>query len=117
MPWTRWSRAWPESTLTDVVVYLPAILVPLALLLAYAAGNAIFRSPYGGVALAAVQLANLGLARREDNLAGTGFFETVTQPQAASHLLLVPAIVALAFAFLRDGGGVVLLCLVRRAWA
>ena len=32
----------------DVVVYLPAILVPLALLLAYAAGNAVFRSPYGG---------------------------------------------------------------------
>jgi hypothetical protein len=95
----------------DVVVYLPAILVPLALLLAYAAGNAVFRSPYGGLALAAVQLANLGLARREENLAGTGFFETVTQPQAASHLLLVPAIVALAFAFLRDGGGVALLCL------
>ena len=96
---------------TDVVLYLPAILVPLALLLAYAAGSAVFRSPYGGVALAAVQAANLGLARREENLAGTGFFETITQPQAASHLLLVPAVLALAFAFLRDGGGVVLLCL------
>ena len=96
---------------TDVVVYLPSTLVPLALLLAYAAGNAVFRSPYGGVALVAVQLANLGLAQRDSNVAGTGFFETVTQPQAASHLLLVPAIVALAFAFLRDGGGVVLLCL------
>jgi hypothetical protein len=96
---------------TDVLLYLPAILVPLALLLAYAAGNVVFRSPYGGVALAAVQVANVGLARRGDNLAGTGFFETTTQPQAASHLLLIPAIVALAFAFLRDGGGVALLCL------
>ena len=96
---------------TDVVLYLPAILVPLALLLAYAVGNVVFRSPYGGVALAAVQLANLGLARREENLSGTGFFETITQPQAASHLLLVPAVVALAFGFLRDGGGVVFLCL------
>jgi len=95
----------------DVLLYLPAILVPLALLLAYAAGNVVFRSPYGGVALAAVQVANVGLARRGDNLAGTGFFETTTQPQAASHLLLIPAIVALAFAFLRDGGGVALLCL------
>ena len=107
----RSSRASPESTSTDVLLYLPAILVPLALLLAYAAGNAVFRSLYGGVALAAVQVANFGLARREDNLAGTGFFETTTQPQAASHLLLVPAIVALAFAFLRDGGGIALLCL------
>ena len=60
---------------TDVLLYLPAILVPLALLLAYAAGNVVFRSPYGGVALAAVQVANVGLARRGDNLAGTGFFE------------------------------------------
>ena len=43
---------------TDVLLYLPAILVPLALLLAYAAGNVVFRSLYGGVALAAVQVAN-----------------------------------------------------------
>jgi hypothetical protein len=96
---------------TEVVVFLPSILVPVALLLAYAAGNAVFRSPYGGVSLAAVQVANLGLASRKHTLAGTGFFETLTQPQAASHLLFVPAIVALAFAFLRDGEGVVLLCL------
>jgi hypothetical protein len=93
-----------------VLVYLPAILVPLALVLAYAAGNAVFRSPYGGLALAAVQVANLGLVRHADTVGGTGFFETTTQPQAASQLLLVPALVALVFAFLRDGGGVVLLC-------
>jgi hypothetical protein len=96
---------------TQALLYLPALLVPLALLLAYAAGNAVFRSPFGGIALAAVQMANLGLARREENRAGTGFFETITQPQAASHLLLVTALVALAFAFAVDGGGVVLLCL------
>jgi hypothetical protein len=95
---------------TDVVLYLPAILVPLAILLAYAAGNAVFRSPYGGVALAAVQVANLGFASRRHTVVGTGFFETLAQPQAASHLLFVPAVVALAFAFLRDGGGVTLLC-------
>jgi hypothetical protein len=99
------------ADVTDVVLYLPAILVPLAVLLAYAAGNAIFRSPFGGVALAAVQVANLGLASRKHTLVGTGFFETLTQPQAASHLLFIPAVVALAFAFLRDGEGVALLCL------
>jgi hypothetical protein len=102
---------------TEVMLNLPALLVPLALLLAYAAGNAVFRSPFGGVALAAVQLANLGLARREQNLAGTGLFETITQPQAASHLLLVPALVALAFAFVVDGGGIVLLCLAAASMA
>jgi hypothetical protein len=96
---------------TEVLVYLPAVLVPLALLLAYAAGNAVFRSAYGGVSLAAVQVANLGLASRKHTLVGTGFFETLTQPQAASHLLFIPAVVALAFAFLRGGGGVALLCL------
>jgi len=93
----------------DVLLYLPSILVPLALLLAYAAGNAVFRSPLGGVALAAVQAAAQGFVRQGD-LGGTGFFETTTQPQAASHLLLIPALIALAFAFLRDGGGAVLLC-------
>lgn len=96
---------------TDVLLYLPAVLVPLALLLAYAAGAAVFRSPYGGAALAALQLANLGFAQNQQNRAGTGFFETVSQPQAASHLLFIPAVVALAIAFVRDGGGVVLLCL------
>ena len=96
---------------TQVVLYLPAVLVPLALLLAYAAGAAVFRSPFGGVALAAVQLANLGLARQEANLAGTGFFETLSQPQAASQLLLASAALALAFTFAVEGGGIVLLCL------
>jgi hypothetical protein len=96
---------------TQVLLYLPAVLLSLALLLAYAAGVAVFRSPYGGVALAAVQLANFGLVRQEENLAGLGFFETISQPQAASYLLLTPATIALGFAFVVDGGGPTLLCL------
>jgi hypothetical protein len=96
---------------TQVLLYLPAVLVPLALLLAYAAGRTVFRSPYGGVALAALQLANFGLVREQESIAGLGFFETISQPQAASQLLLVPAAVALGFAFVVDGGGVTLLCL------
>jgi hypothetical protein len=96
---------------TQVLLYLPAVLVPLALLLAYAAGAAVFRSPHGGVAFAAVQLANLGLARQEQNLAGLGYFETISQPQAASLLLLTTAVIALGFSFVVDGGGPTLLCL------
>jgi hypothetical protein len=96
---------------TQVLLYLPAVLVPLALLLAYAAGAAVFRSPYGGVALAAMQLANLGLARQEENASGTGFFETISQPQGASYLLLTTATIALGFAFVVEGGGPILLCL------
>ena len=102
---------------TDVVLYLPAVLVPLALLLAYAAGAAVFRSPVGGLALAALQVANLGFARREDNLAGTGLFETISQPQAASYLLLTTAVLTLAFAFVVEGGGVVLVCLAAASLA
>jgi hypothetical protein len=96
---------------TQVLLYLPAVLVPLALLLAYAAGVAVFRSPYGGVALAALQLSNFGLVQQQHNQAGVGFFETISQPQAASQLLLVPATIALGFALVVDGGGTTLLCL------
>jgi hypothetical protein len=99
------------ADVTAVLLYLPAILVPLALLLAYAAGTAVFRSPYGGAALAAVQLANLGFAQNQENLAGNGFFETLSQPQAASTLLFTAAIVALGFAFVVEGGASMLLCL------
>jgi hypothetical protein len=90
----------------DVLVYLPAILVPLALVLAYGAGSTVFRSRAGGLALVAVQAAHYGFVRPEGNLAGTGLFETDAQPQAASHLLLATAVVALLFAFVCEGGWV-----------
>lgn len=102
---------------TDVLVYLPAILVPLAFVLAYAAGSAVFRSPAGGLALVAAQVAYFGFHRRDGNLAGTGFFELVSQPQAASHLLLATAVLALAFAFMSEGGAVLLVALGSAALA
>lgn len=92
---------------TDVIVFLPAILVPLAFVLAYAAGEAVFRTWAGGAALVAVYGVQL-FSRREGSLDGTGFFELLSQPREASRALLVPAIVALAFAFVVDGGRMML---------
>jgi hypothetical protein len=92
----------------DVLVYLPAILVPLALLLAYGAGSAVFGSWAGGLALVAAQAAHFGFYWRGGNLSGTGFFENLAQPQAASHLLLTTAALALVFAFVTDGGWILL---------
>jgi hypothetical protein len=101
----------------DVLLYLPAVLVPLALVLAYAAGSAVFGSPAGGLALVAVQVAQVGLSRQDELFEVTGLFETLSQPQAASRLLLAPAVLALAFAFLAEGDRVLLACLVAAALA
>jgi hypothetical protein len=101
----------------DVVLYLPAILVPLALLLAYAAGSAVFRSPAGSLALVAAQAAQVGLSRRDAFFEGTGLYETLSQPQAASRLLLAPAMIALAFTFVVEGGWIPLASLGTAAFA
>src|SRR5919198_4120668 len=92
----------------DVFIYLPAILVPLAFILAYAAGSAVFRSPAGGVAFVAAQGAHAGFSRRDMFFEGTGLFETLSQPQAASRLLVTPALVALAFTYMVEGGWILL---------
>jgi len=80
----------------DAALYLPAVLVPLALLLAYAAGTSVFRRPAGGAALVVAQIAYLALAGRGGRSA-TGAFELLTLPPTTSRVLLAPAILALAF--------------------
>ncbi len=80
-----------------VLLYLPAVLVPLALLLAYAAGAALFRSWAGGVAAAAGQLALVAFARD-----GVGWLQFLAQPGGAARLLLVPGLLALVFAYLTE---------------
>jgi len=84
---------------TLVVLYLPAILAPLAVLLAQAAGTALFRCWAGGIAVAAGQLALFAFARE-----GTGWLQFLAQPGGAARLLLIPALLALIFAFVADGG-------------
>jgi hypothetical protein len=87
----------------DIVLYLPAILVPLALLLAYGAGVAVFRSWAGGLALVAAQVAQLGFAAGGAR-AGTGAFELLSLPPTAGRALFAPAMLALAFAYAVEGG-------------
>ena len=101
----------------DAVMYLPAVLVPLALVLAYGAGAAVFRSWAGGLAVAAVLAAQVGFSRRDSGLEGTGLFELLSTPQAAGRMLLAPAMLALAFAFVVEGGWIVLASLGAAALA
>jgi hypothetical protein len=84
---------------TLVVLYLPAILAPLAVLLAYAAGTALFRSWAGGVAAALGQLALVAFAGD-----GTGRLQFLAQPGGAARLLLISALLALLFAYIAEGG-------------
>ena len=80
----------------DVALYLPAILVPLAVILAYGAGTAVFRRPAGGVALVVAQVAQLALSGTGAR-SGTGVFEILASPPTTSRVLLTPAVLALAF--------------------
>jgi hypothetical protein len=80
------------------LLHLPAILTPLAVVLAYAAGAALFRSPGGGVATAAAQVGLLGFSR-----SGTGSFDFMALPSTVSRALIAPALLALVFSFV--GGG------------
>ena len=94
-----------------VVLYLPAILVPLALLLAYGAGAAIFRSWAGGVAAATGQLALFAFARD-----GVGWLQFLAQPGGAARLLLIPGVLALAFGYLEERSRAVLASLAASAF-
>jgi len=78
--------------------HLPAILTPLALVLAYAAGAALFRSWGGGIATAAAQAGLLGFSR-----AGTGSFDFLALPPTVARALLAPALLALVFSLAAGG--------------
>jgi hypothetical protein len=85
----------------SVVGMLPAVLTPLAFVMIYAAGAALFRSRWGGIAVLAGQLAIFGLPLR--GRPGLGIFETISGPAHFALLVLVPAVFALVFAFVEDG--------------
>jgi hypothetical protein len=80
-----------------VVQHVAAPLTPLAVLVAYGAGAALFRSWGGGVAVALAQVAQLGFAR-----AGTGSFGFLALPASAARMLLFPALLALFVAATRS---------------
>jgi len=79
-------------------LFLPAILTPLALIVAYGAGQALFGAWAGGVATAAAQAAVIAFSRE-----GVGALQFLAQPGAAARLLLVPALLGLVFAFATTG--------------
>jgi hypothetical protein len=81
-----------------VVQHLGGVLVPLALLLAYAAGRELFGPGPGGLLTAVGQAAAVALPR-----GGTGAYAALAAPAVASLLLAVPALLALVFAYLADG--------------
>jgi hypothetical protein len=95
-----------------VVLHLSAILTPLALVVAYAAGAALFASAAGGVSAAVAQAALVGFQRD-----GTGSFELTALPSSAARLLLVPVVLALAFAVIRGAPRVRYLTLAMAALA
>jgi hypothetical protein len=79
-------------------LFLPAILTPLALIVAYGAGQALFGTWAGGVATAAAQAAVVVFSREV-----VGALQFLAQPGAAARLLLVPALFGLAFGFATTG--------------
>ena len=73
----------------DVVLHEAAILVPLAFVLAFEAGRALFDSVWGGVAVLAGQVAITGLAPGDG-----GAYDSIALPATSARQLLVPSIVA-----------------------
>jgi hypothetical protein len=91
---------------TDVVLHLSAVLTPLALVLAYAAGAALFGSRVGGVATALAQVGVVQLAGEH-----VSSIKLLSLPVAASLLLVVPALLALVFSFVASGERRILLAI------
>jgi hypothetical protein len=83
----------------DAVIRTGPVLTPLFVLVAYAAGAALFRSWAGGVAVAA---GATGIAVLTGE--GLGALEVLSDPEGAARHLLFPALLALVFWYVRDGG-------------
>src|ERR687895_233129 len=74
-----------------VVMHEPTVLAPIAFLVAYEAGYALFRSRAGAAAVLLAQVALIGLAP-----AGGGAYVSLALPGTGARQLLVPAALALA---------------------
>ena len=81
---------------TSVVLHEPSILAPLALLLAYELGRTVFRSAWLGVAAMLAQVALIAFAPGSG-----GAYTSLELPGTVARQLLVPAALALFFAFVR----------------
>ncbi|MCS7007015.1 MAG: hypothetical protein NZL88_05620, partial [Gaiellaceae bacterium] len=81
----------------EVVRHLPTLLAPLAVVLAYEAGWALFRRAWAAGTVAGAQLALVCLAPPSG-----GAYRVLSLPATASSELLVPAALALALATVRS---------------
>ncbi|HSJ93063.1 MAG TPA: DUF6541 family protein, partial [Gaiellaceae bacterium] len=80
----------------QVVLHLPSLLAPLAVVVAYEAGWALFRRTWAAGAVAGAQLALVCFAPPSG-----GAFRVLSLPATSSAELLVPAALALALASIR----------------
>ncbi len=95
-----------------VVLHLASVLVPFAFAASYAAGRALFGSWIGGVAVLAAQVAQIGFSR-----GGAGLLQGIALPGAVTRVVLVPALLAFLFAYLRQRDRRLLLPLAASALA
>jgi hypothetical protein len=82
---------------TDVVLNEAAILVPVAFVVVFEAGRALFNSVWGGVAVLAGQVAITGFAPGDG-----GAYESIALPATAARQLLVPIVLASLFLLIRE---------------
>jgi hypothetical protein len=82
---------------TAVVMHESSILAPLALVLAFEMGRQVFRSTWLAVATMLAQVAMIALAP-----GGGGAYTSLELPGTTARQLLVPAVIALFFCFVRD---------------
>jgi hypothetical protein len=78
-------------------LHLPTVLLPLSFVLVYEAGTALFASRWAGVATALAEFALLGLAPGKG-----GAYSSMALPATASRTLLLPALLALVFLYIRE---------------
>ncbi|HWX08796.1 MAG TPA: hypothetical protein VNY33_02365, partial [Gaiellaceae bacterium] len=84
---------------TAVVLHESSILAPLALVLAFEVGRAVFRSAWLALATMLAQVAMIALAP-----GGGGAYTSLELPGTAARQLFVPAVIALFFRFVRKPG-------------
>ena len=98
--WHAWLALVAKLAAIDpsaVVLHESSILAPLALVLAYEMGRQVFRSKWLAVATMLAQVAMIALAP-----GGGGAYTSLELPATTARQLLVPAVIALFFLFVRD---------------
>lgn len=82
---------------SGIVLHEATVLAPLAFAVAYEAGAAVFRSAWAAASVVFAQVAIIALAAGRG-----GSYTALALPATASRQLLVPAVIALFFWFVRE---------------